>query len=75
MTEKCLLLNECSYWHSWSYLKGLVETLHHTDPLGSLFGELACLNLESLHLMVEFTLVYICLGNSKTQEDKDNNVE
>lgn len=53
---------------SVSYLKGLIETLHHTNPLSRLFGELARLHLESLHLMVEFTLVYISLGNSRKQK-------
>lgn len=46
------------------YLERLIETLHHTDPLRSLFGELARLNLKSLHLMVQFTLIYISLSNT-----------
>lgn len=48
----------------FAYLESLIETLHHADPLSSLFGKLARLNLESLHLMVQLTLIYIRLCNT-----------
>lgn len=48
----------------FAYLESLIEALHHTDPLSSLFGELARLNLKSLHFVIQFTLIYISLGNT-----------
>lgn len=57
----------------FAYLESLIETLHHADPLSSLFGELARLNLESLHLVVQFTLVYIRLCNTFRKINKQKN--
>lgn len=43
------------------HLEGLVEVLHHGDPLPSLLGKLGRLHLQRLHLVVQLPLVDVRL--------------